>query len=292
MTCPPSAPVNPERVQALIEALPYIRRFAGKTVVVKFGGSLLDDATIQQTVIQDIAMLKLVGIAPVLVHGGGPAMTSLLTQLQKETTFVQGYRVTDADTLAVAEMVLSGKINKSLVAALQQQGMRAVGLSGQDGGMITVKKRHIDGVDMGFEGEVTAIHPDLAHTLMGHDFIPVISPIGIDTEGQAYNLNGDAVAVALAVALKAEKLIFLTDVCGVLRDIADSTSRISRLRADEAPGHIASGVIHGGMIPKVNSCVQAVTQGVQSVHILDGRIAHAILLEIFTDHGLGTMILP
>ncbi|MBK8190522.1 MAG: acetylglutamate kinase [Vampirovibrionales bacterium] len=292
MTCPPSAAANPERVQALIEALPYIRRFSGKTVVVKFGGSLLEDAAIQQTVIQDIAMLKLVGIEPVLVHGGGPAMTSLLTQLQKESTFVQGYRVTDAETLAVAEMVLSGKINKSLVAALHQQGMRAVGLSGQDGAMITVKKRHIEGVDMGFEGEVTAVDVALARTLMGHDFIPVISPIGIDTDGQAYNLNGDAVAVALAVALQAEKLIFLTDVCGVLRDLADAGSRISRLRAEQAPEFIDSGVIHGGMIPKVNSCVEAVTQGVGSVHILDGRITHAILLEIFTDQGLGTMVTP
>jgi acetylglutamate kinase len=274
----------------LVEALPYIQRFSGKTVLVKYGGSLMNDEAIERMIIQDLAMMKHVGIRPVLVHGGGPAMNTLLGQLRKDIRFVRGYRVTDEETLTVAEMVLSGKINKTLVAALQNHGVRAVGLSGQDGRMITVKKREIDGVDMGFEGEVSAINTELLHTLMNESFLPVISPIGMDSGGQAYNMNGDVVAVALATALNAEKLIFLTDVPGVLQVPDDPLSRWSVLDADQARALVANGQVLDGMAAKVASCVEAVEQGVHSVHILDGRVPHALLLEIFTEEGLGTMV--
>jgi len=280
-----------DKAGVLVEALPYIQRFSGKIFVVKYGGSLLSDESLRDMVIRDLAMLKHVGIQPVLVHGGGPAMNILLGQLRKDTQFVQGYRVTDEETLDVAEMVLSGKINKTLVAGLQQHGVRAVGLSGQDGRMITVKKRMMDGIDMGFEGEVTAINTDLLQTLMRESFIPVISPIGMDEQGQAYNMDGDAVAVALATALGAEKLVLLTDTPGVLLDIRDPESKISILPASQAVVYLNEGVISGGMAAKVKSCVEAVRNGVGSVHILDGRLPHALLLEIFTEQGMGTMVI-
>ena len=280
------------KAATLVEALPFIRQFVGKTFVVKFGGSLLDEVEWRDRVIEDIALLKRMGIQPVLVHGGGPAVTTMLNRLDKnkETTFVDGYRVTDSDTLNVAEMVLSGKLNKTLVAALQMHGVNAMGLSGQDGGTMIVKKRIIKDVDMGFEGEITHIDTNLIKTVMNNGFVPVVSPIGMDVQGQAYNLNGDIVGVALASALKAEKLIFLTDVVGVLRSVDDPTSHISSLTVDEARDYIVDGTIYGGMLPKVECCVDAVEQGVRSVHILDGRLPHAMLLEFLTSEGWGTRV--
>lgn len=283
------------KAEVLIEALPYIQKFSGKVFIVKYGGSLLEDPELSAMVLQDLAMLKHVGVQPILVHGGGPAMNRMLGQLQKETRFVQGHRVTDEETLSIAEMVLSGKINKSLVSGLQMHGVRAVGLSGQDGRMIMVKKRLMKGpyhdIDMGFEGEVTHINTHLLQTLMQESFIPVISPIGVDEEGQAYNMDGDVVAMALAKVLNAEKLVFLTAAPGVLSNENDPDSLISVLSVDEAQVCLEEQIILGGMAAKVKSCIDAVQNGVGSVHILDGRNPHALLLEIFTAKGMGTMVI-
>jgi acetylglutamate kinase len=283
------------KAEVLIEALPYIQRFSGKIFVVKYGGSLLENPTVRAHVLQDLALLKQVGIQPILVHGGGPAMNAMLGQLNKETRFIQGHRITDEETLNVAEMVLSGKINKSLVSGLQQQGVRAVGISGQDGGTMMVKKRfmkgHYQDIDMGFEGEVTQINTHLLQTLMDASCIPVISPIGMDEDGQAYNMDGDVVAMALAKALQAEKLVFLTAAPGVLSNAQDPDSLISVLSVGEAQTCLEEQMILGGMAAKVKSCIDAVQNGVGSVHILDGRNPHALLLEIFTAQGMGTMVI-
>ena len=282
------------KAEVLIEALPYIQRFSGKVFIVKFGGSLLENVEISGMVLQDLAILKLVGVQPILVHGGGPAMTRLLDQLQMETRFVQGHRVTDEETLNIAEMVMSGKINKTLVSRLQTYGVRAVGLSGQDGRTVMVKKRRMHGadqeIDMGFEGEVTQINTHLLQTLMRESFIPVISPIGVDKEGQSYNMDGDVVAMALAKALHAEKLLLLTAAPGVLTNKDDPESLISILSVADAQRCLDQQVVMGGMAAKVKSCIDAVQNGVGSVHILDGRNPHALLLEIFTAQGMGTMV--
>ncbi len=278
------------KAAVLIEMLPYIRKFAGKTVVVKYGGSILADLSLRENILQDLVLMKLVGIQPILVHGGGPDINAMLTKLQKEILFVQGCRVTDQETLGVAEMVLSGKVNKTLVAGLHKLGAKAVGISGQDGGMITVRRRRLNGVDMGFEGDVENIDAGLVKSLMKEGFIPVVSPIGMDADGQAYNMNADAVAVALAAELQAEKLLYLTDVQGVLTDVMNPKSRISKLAPDNVEALVEMGIITGGMIPKVRYCAEAVEKGVTSVHILDGRVPHAMLLEIFTEQGIGTMI--
>ena len=282
------------KAEVLIEALPYIQRFKGKIFIIKYGGSLLEDPELSGMVLQDIALLKHVGIEPILVHGGGPAMNKVLGQFQKETQFVDGHRVTDDDTICVAEMVMSGKINKRLVSGLQKHGVRAVGLSGQDGRMVMVKKRQMMGIhqqiDMGFEGEVTQINTDLLKTLRKDSFMPVISPIGVDEEGQSYNMDGDVVAMELAKALNVEKLILLTATPGVLGNQDDPDSLFSVLSLIEAQAYLEQGIIQGGMAAKVKSCIEAVQNGVSSVHILDGRNPHAILLEIFTTRGLGTMV--
>jgi len=277
-----------EKVETLAETLPYIREFYGKTIVIKYGGSAMTDPDIKNTIIQDIALMKLVGMKPVIVHGGGPGINEVLSLLEIEPQFINGLRVTDKQTMEVVEMVLTGKINKSIVADLQKQGINAVGISGKDGKLIEASKK--EGVDLGFVGKIDKINPEILNTLIDNDFVPIISPIGFDNETNSYNINADYAAVAIAGAIKAQKLVFLTDVEGVLRDFEDKSSVISVLSTDEIKELIDSKVIKGGMIPKVECCVEAIQRGVKTVHIIDGRVGHCLLLEIFTQKGIGTMI--
>jgi acetylglutamate kinase len=279
-----------DKASVLVEALPYIRRFAGKTVVVKYGGNALagtSDHDALAVFAEDIVLMRLVGMRPVVVHGGGPQISELMLRLGKETEFVDGLRVTDAETVGIARMVLKGQVNPQIVAAINVHGHYAVGVSGVDGGLIRCVARD---ERLGFVGEVTEINPGVLHGLLDDEFIPVIATIGSDVTGQAYNINADTVAGAIAEALGAEKLVYLTDIEGLRRDVADAASLIRQTSADELDRLIADGVIAGGMIPKVASCVHAVRHGVGNAHILDGRIAHVLLLEIFTDSGIGTMI--
>ncbi|MDD4218755.1 MAG: acetylglutamate kinase [Sphaerochaetaceae bacterium] len=279
-----------EKASVLIEALPYIRRFAGSIVVVKYGGSAMVDNEIKTSIIQDIAMMKMIGMRPVVVHGGGNSITSLLERLGKQSTFIDGLRVTDAETAKIAEMVLSGTISKELVQALQGQGIQAVGINGKDGDTLIAKKKLSDGKDLGFVGEVIQVNTQLLESLMASDFVPVVAPVGTDFAGNTYNINADYAASAIAGALHAQKLVFLTDVEGILRDKDDPTTRLSQMTLREAENYIADGTISGGMIPKAQCCMDGIKQGVQSVHILDGRIPHSLLLEIFTNEGIGTMM--
>ncbi|NLM13880.1 MAG: acetylglutamate kinase [Epulopiscium sp.] len=279
-----------EKAKVLVEALPYIKEFYGKTVVIKYGGSAMIDDMIKETVIQDIILMKLVGINPVIVHGGGPDINKALKQMDKQSEFVNGLRVTDRETMEIVEMVLAGKVNKSIVSHIQNQGINAVGISGKDGATLQTEKKLVNGMDVGFVGEVVNVNTKLITTLIEQDFIPVIAPIGIDKEGNSYNINADYAAVAVAGALNAQKLVFLTDVEGVLKDVSDSSSIISRLSIKDVDQYIKNGIISGGMIPKVECCVQGVKKGVKTVHILDGRVEHCLLLEIFTQKGVGTMI--
>ncbi|WP_425278640.1 acetylglutamate kinase [Defluviitalea saccharophila] len=279
-----------EKAKVLVEALPYIKEFYGKTVVIKYGGSAMIDDMIKETVIQDIILMKLVGINPVIVHGGGPDINKALKQMDKQSEFVNGLRVTDRETMEIVEMVLAGKVNKSIVSHIQNQGINAVGISGKDGATLQAEKKLVNGMDVGFVGEVVDVNTKLITTLIEQDFIPVIAPIGIDKEGNSYNINADYAAVAVAGALKAQKLVFLTDVEGVLKDVSDSSSIISRLSIKDVDQYIKNGIISGGMIPKVECCVEGVKKGVKTVHILDGRVEHCLLLEIFTQKGVGTMI--
>ncbi|HHW66634.1 acetylglutamate kinase [Defluviitalea raffinosedens] len=279
-----------EKAKVLVEALPYIKEFYGKTVVIKYGGSAMVDEMIKETVIQDIILMKLVGINPVIVHGGGPDINKILKQMDKKSEFVNGLRVTDQETMEIVEMVLAGKVNKSIVSHIQNQGINAVGISGKDGATLQAEKKLVNGMDVGFVGEVVNVNTELISTLIQKDFIPVIAPIGIDKEGNSYNINADYAAVAVAGALKAQKLVFLTDVEGVLKDVSDSSSIISRLSIKDVDEYIKNGIISGGMIPKVECCVEGVKKGVKTVHILDGRVEHCLLLEIFTQKGVGTMI--
>jgi acetylglutamate kinase len=274
----------------LVEALPYIRRFAGKTVVVKYGGNALagtSDHDALALFAEDIVLMRLVGLRPVVVHGGGPQISALMARLGKTTEFHDGLRVTDAETVDIARMVLIGQVNPQLVTAINLHGNYAVGVSGEDAGLIKAAARD---PRLGFVGDVTAINPDLLHGLMEDEFIPVVATIGTDEHGQAYNINADAVAGAIAEALAAEKLVYLTDIEGLRRDVDDAASLIRQTTADELESLVANGTIAGGMIPKVTSCVHAVRNGVGRAHILDGRIAHVLLLEIFTDAGIGTMV--
>ncbi|NLA92521.1 MAG: acetylglutamate kinase [Spirochaetales bacterium] len=279
-----------EKARVLIEALPYIRRFAGSIVVVKYGGSAMSDEEIKSSTIKDIAMMKMIGMRPVVIHGGGPSISAMLERLGKESTFVDGLRVTDTETAQIAEMVLSGTISKDLVQSLQRVGIDAVGINGKDGQTLLARKKLIDGKDIGFVGEVVKVKTALLNSLIEQDFIPVVSPIGTDREGNTYNINADYAASAIAGALNAQKLVFLTDVEGILKDVADPASRFSQLSLEEAEAYIADGTIKGGMIPKTECCIEGIKRGVQSVHILDGRIPHALLLEIFTNEGIGTML--
>jgi acetylglutamate kinase len=274
----------------LVEALPYIRRFAGKIVVVKYGGNALagtSDHDALTLFAQDIVLMRLVGMRPVVVHGGGPQISRLMTRLGKTAEFRDGMRVTDADTVDIARMVLIGQVNPQLVTAINLHGNYAVGVSGEDAGLIRAAARD---PRLGFVGDVTSINPAILHGLLADEFIPVVATIGTDEHGQAYNINADTVAGAIAEALSAEKLVYLTDVEGLRRDVADSASLIRQTTADELESMIGDGSIVGGMIPKVSACVHAVRNGVGRAHILDGRIAHVLLLEIFTDAGIGTMI--
>lgn len=279
-----------EKAEVLIEALPYIQKFYGKTVVIKYGGSALINPEIKETLIKDIALMKLVGMKPVIVHGGGPDINAFLKKMDIKSEFINGLRVTDEETMQIVEMVLAGKLNKSIVTDIELQGVKSVGISGKDGGILKSEKIQKDGVDYGCVGDVKEVDTSLIESLINNDFIPVIAPIGKDDKGVTYNINADYAAVAIAGALKAEKLVFLTDVEGVMRDIHDPNSIMSFIKADKVQGLIDDGTISGGMIPKVQCCMAGVEAGVENVHILDGRVEHCLLLEIFTQKGIGTMI--
>lgn len=276
-----------QRAEMLIEALPYIRRFRGRVVVVKYGGNAMTDAKLAESFAEDIVLLHSVGIRPVVVHGGGPQIGALMDRLGKVPEFRDGLRVTDAETLDIARMVLVGKINRDIVGAINAHAPVAVGMSGEDGGLIRASARN---PDLGFVGDVEAVNPAILERVLSEDLIPVVSTIGSDVTGQAYNINADTVAAAVAAALGAEKLIYLTDVAGLLGDVDDASSLISRVTADELAAKIASGELTGGMIPKIEGCIHAVRHGVPRTHIVDGRLPHVVLLELFTDSGIGTMI--
>lgn len=280
-----------EKASVLIEALPYIQRFNGKIIVVKYGGSAMANEELQKNVIKDVALLKLVGFKPIIVHGGGKEISRWVEKVGKEAQFINGLRVTDEETMEIAEMVL-GKVNKSLVTMVEELGVKAVGISGKDGGLLHVDKKYADGKDIGFVGEIKDVNPKVLWDLIEKDFIPIVAPIGLDDEYATYNINADDAACAIAQAMGAEKLAFLTDIEGLYRDFKDKTTFLSNITVSEAEELIHAGCIGGGMLPKLNNCTLAVKEGVERVHILDGRIPHCLLLEIFTNEGVGTVILP
>lgn len=279
------------KAETLIEALPYIQEFNNKIVVVKYGGSAMLDPELKMNVIKDVALLKYVGMHPVIVHGGGKEISKWVSLLGHEAVFVEGLRVTDSETMEVAEMVLS-KVNKSLVQMLEQMGVKAVGISGKDGGMLTCEKKYANGKDIGFVGNVTEVNTDIIDTLIENEYIPVIAPIGMDaSSAQSYNINADDAACAIAAALGAEKLAFLTDIEGVYKDPNDPSTLMSELTLTEADELIQNGYVGGGMIPKLKNCIESVKNGVSRVHIIDGRSPHCLLLEFFTRKGIGTAII-
>ena len=278
-----------QKAGVLIEALPYIQRFNRKIIVVKYGGSAMSNEELQKNVIKDVTLLKLVGFKPIIVHGGGKEISRWVSKVGKEARFVNGLRVTDAETMEIAEMVLN-KVNKSLVTMVQELGVKAVGISGKDGGLLTVEKKYSDGQDIGYVGEITKVDPKVLYDLLEKDFLPIVAPIGMDENFETYNINAVDAACAIARAVNAEKLAFLTDIEGLYKDINDKSSFISRLSASEADALISGGYIGGGMLPKLNNCTSAIKNGVNKVHILDGRIPHCLLLEIFTNQGIGTAI--
>lgn len=279
------------KAQTLIEALPYIQKFNGKKIVVKYGGSAMVDENLKYNVIKDVALLKLVGLEPIIVHGGGKEISAWLKKVGKESEFINGLRVTDEETLDVAEMVLS-KVNKSLVAMMHKLGLKAVGLSGKDAGLLQTKKKLSGGKDIGYVGEVVASDSTILDTLISNDFIPVIAPIGLGVDdNHGYNINADDAACAIATAIKAEKLVFLTDIEGVFVDPNDKSTLISEMDIKEAQAFIDNGVVGGGMLPKLTNCIEAMKNGVSRVHMLDGRVEHCLLLEFFTEKGIGTAIL-
>ncbi len=282
--------IEQAKAEVLIEALPYIQKFNGKTIIVKYGGSAMVDEELKKKVIEDVALLKLVGFKPVIVHGGGKEISKWVDKCGMETHFINGLRVTDAPTMEIAEMVLN-KVNKDLVTHLEQLGIKACGVSGKDGAMLKVDKKYSNGEDIGFVGEIKEVNTNVINTLLENDFLPVICPIGVDDAFNSYNINADDAACAIAKALKAEKLAFLTDIEGVYKDKDDPDTLISELDLDEANSLINDGYIGGGMLPKLNNCIDAVENGVSRVHIMDGRISHCLLLEIFTNKGIGTAIL-
>lgn len=284
----------------LIHALPYIQKFYGKTVVIKYGGNAMVDEHLKTCVMRDIALMKFVGIKPVIVHGGGPDITEYLKKCGKETQFVNGLRVTDEETVAIAEMVLVGKVNTAIVSLLSQQGVKAVGISGKDADLLIARKKMVEvkepgqaskTVDIGFVGEVTAVNTSYINDLLEKDYIPVIAPIGTDAVGHTYNINADYVAAEVAGALQAEKLLLLTDTKGIYKDFNNPSSFLSTVKEEEAQALIANGGISGGMIPKVESALRALAAGTNRVTILDGRDAHSLLLELFTPQGIGTEII-
>jgi len=284
------------RASTLIEALPYIRQYHGATFVVKYGGSAMASETLSDAVMQDIVLLSLVGVRVIVVHGGGPQVSAMMRRLGKEPTFVQGQRVTDAETMEIAEMVLAGRVNKDIAARIQRLGGKAVGLSGCDGGLLSASRKTMEtadgAVDLGFVGDITAVDTTILQTLTERGFIPVVCSIGVGPDGESLNINADHAAGRVAAALGAQKVLMLTDVRGVMRDPADPSSLIASLSVAEAEGLVVDGVAEGGMIPKLRACIDAVKAGAEKAHIVDGRIEHAILIEVFTDEGVGTMVVP
>ena len=278
---------NAERAEVLTQALPYIKRYSGKTVVIKYGGNAMVNAQLKEQVMEDIALLWLIGVKVVLVHGGGPEISDMMQKLGKQATFVDGLRVTDRETVDIVQMVLAGKVNKTLVNLLQMQGAQAIGLSGMDGRLIRAK---IKDEKLGYVGEITRIHIRPVNDLLERGYVPVISTLGCDREGNTYNINGDTAAAWIAGALGAERLIMMTDIAGILRDKDDPATLIPHLTLTEAAALYENGVISGGMIPKVDCCIEAIHRGVESVVIMDGRVPHAILMELLTDEGAGTMV--
>lgn len=279
-----------EKAGILIEAMPYINKFHGKTVVIKYGGSAMTDSDIKNSVIGDIAFMKMVGINPVIVHGGGPEINEALKLNNIEPVFKDGLRVTDEKTMEIVEEVLSGKINKSIVSEFQKHNTKAVGISGKDGLLIEAVQKRPNGNNIGYVGDITNVNTKIVKSLIENDFIPVISPVGSDKDANTYNINADIAAVELAIALKAPKLVFLTDIEGVRKNAEDENSLISKLTPKAANILIETGAITGGMIPKVQCCIKAIKEGVESVHIINGKILHSILLEIYTKDGIGTVI--
>ena len=278
-----------DKASVLIEALPYIQQFNRRIIVIKYGGSAMSSDEIKTNVIKDVTLLKLVGFKPIIVHGGGKDISKWGEKVGMEAKFVNGLRVTDADTMEIAEMVLN-KVNKNLVQLVEELGVKAVGISGKDGHLLHVKKKYSDGKDIGYVGEITAVDPKILFDLLERDFLPIVAPTGLDDDYKTYNINADDAACAIAKAVEAEKLAFLTDIEGIYRDINDKSSFISRISTKEAKELLNNGIVGGGMLPKLNNCIDAVENGVKNVHILDGRLLHCLLLEIFTDEGIGTWI--
>ena len=278
-----------KKAETLVEALAYIQKFNRKIIVVKYGGSAMASPELQRNVIKDVTLLKLVGFKPIVVHGGGKDISKWVSKVGKEPQFINGLRVTDEETMEIAEMVL-GRVNKKLVTMVQELGVSAAGISGKDGGLLRVKKKLSGGQDIGFVGDVKQVNPKILYDLLDDDFLPIVSPIGVDDDFNTYNINADDAACAIASALGADKLVFLTDVEGLYRDFNDKSSFIGRLSVSEADALIDSGVIGGGMLPKLTNCTNAIKSGVNRVHILDGRVPHSMLLEIFTKNGFGTAI--
>ena len=279
-----------KKAEVLIEALPYIQKFNRKIIVVKYGGSAMSNEELQKNVIKDVTLLKLVGFKPIIVHGGGKEISRWVGKVGKEAEFVNGLRVTDEETMEIAEMVLS-KVNKRLVTMVQELGVKAVGVSGKDGGLLHVDKKYADGKDIGFVGDIKHVDPKILYDLLERYFLPIVAPIGLDDNFDTFNINADDAACAIAKAVGADKLVFLTDIEGLYKDINDKNSFISRITASEADDLISEGFIGGGMLPKLNNCTSAIKNGVNRVHILDGRIPHCLLLEIFTNEGVGTAII-
>ena len=279
-----------EKAAVLVEALPYIQKFNRKVIVVKYGGSAMVDENLKKSVISDVTLLKLVGFKPIIVHGGGKEISKWVGKVGKEPEFINGLRVTDEETMEIAEMVL-GRVNKSLVSMVESLGVKAIGISGKDGGLLKVKKKYSDGKDIGYVGEISEVDPQILFDMMEKDFLPIICPVGLDDEFNTYNINADDAACAVARAVGANKLAFLTDIEGLYRDFNDKSSLISEIKVSEAKELIAGDTIGGGMLPKLSNCIDAIEAGVSRVHIIDGRIPHSILMEIFSDRGVGTAIL-
>ena len=279
-----------EKAAVLVEALPYIQRFNRKIIVVKYGGSAMVDEELKKRVIEDVTLLKLVGFKPIIVHGGGREISKWVGKVGMEPKFINGLRVTDADTMEVAEMVL-GRVNKSLVQLVESLGVRSIGISGKDGALLKVDKKYSDGQDIGYVGDIKEVNGQILYDLLEKDFLPIVCPVGLDDDFNTYNINADDAACAIAKAVSAEKLAFLTDIEGVYLDPENKDTLISELSVSEARELIGKGFIGGGMLPKLNNCIDAIEEGVSRVHILDGRIAHCLLLEIFTNKGIGTAII-
>lgn len=287
-----------DKAAILVEALPYIQDFYGKTIVIKYGGNAMINDDLKEKVMQDVALMKYVGIRPVIVHGGGPEITGFLKKVGKQSSFVAGLRVTDEETVEIAEMVLDGKINSEIVNLLNRGGVKAVGLSGKDANLICARKKlatvyegeETHKVDIGYVGEVEEINAGIVEDLLDQDYVPIIAPIGVGKDGESYNINADYVAAEIAGALEAEKLLLLTDIEGIYKDFNDKSSFISTLHLNEAREYIKTGIIAGGMIPKVEACLTALEHGAGKTHIIDGRLAHSIILELFTPQGIGTQV--